>query len=106
LSGAGTRRSPPLTPEQLVLLRERWLENVPINTILVEFGFSFARLHGLVRLMGLEEKRDHAHWVPSPEEIAAATARIREGWSDEERVFRSRVITDPLPPSFNRGRRP
>jgi len=28
-------------------------------------------------------------WDPSPEEIAAATARIRAGWSPEERRRRS-----------------
>jgi hypothetical protein len=90
----------------MILFRQRWLENTPINTILAEFGFSFSRLHGLVRLMGLEPKRDHAHWVPSPEEIAAAAAEIREGWSDEERALRASRITDPLPESFLRnGRR-
>lgn len=95
-----------MTADELARFRQRWLDNVPINTILVEFGFSFSRLHGLVRLLGLEEKRDHAHWVPSPEDIARETALIREKWSDEERAFRARAITDPLPPSFNRGRRP
>jgi hypothetical protein len=77
-----------------------WLDLVPINTIVKEFGFSFSRLHVLVRLMGLPAKRDHAHWVPSQDEIAAHAAAIRETWSEDERRYRAASITDPLPPSF------
>lgn len=91
-----------MTAEELARFRELWEANVPVNTILAEFKFSFSRLHNLVRLLGMPAKRDHAAWVPSPEEIRAEAARIRDSWTDDERRYRASSITDPLPPSFYR----
>lgn len=79
-----------------------WVDLVPINDIIARFNFSFGRLHSLIQLMGLPPKRDHAHWVPSPAQIAEETAAIRSRWSEEERLYRASHITDPLPPSLLR----
>lgn len=77
-----------------------WIDLVPINDIIAQFNFSFTRLHSLIKLMGLPPKRDHAHWVPSPAQIAEETAAIRSRWSEDERLYRASNITDPLPRSF------
>lgn len=106
MCAAGTRRSPPLTAEELVHLRDLWVDGVPVNDIIAEFRFSFARLHSLIKLLGLPAKRTHAHWVPSQTEIAVHAARIRAGWSEDERLYRATEITDPLPASFYCVREP
>jgi len=98
LCAAGTRRSAPLSADQLIHLRDLWVADTPVNTILAEFRFSFARLHSLIALMGLPARRVRAHWVPSQTEIAVAAAAIRATWSDDERLYRASHITDPLPP--------
>lgn len=100
MCAAGTRRSPPLTAEQLIHLRDLWVEGVPVNDIIAEFHFSFTRLHSLIALLGLPAKRHRALWVPSQTEIAVHAARIRAGWSEDERLYRATNVTDPLPPSF------
>jgi hypothetical protein len=100
LCAAGTRRSPPLTAEELVRLRDLWVDGVPVNDIIAEFRFGFDRLHSLIALLGLPAKRHRALWVPSQTEIAVEAAKIRSGWSEDERLYRARHITDPLPESF------
>jgi hypothetical protein len=102
LCAAGTRRSPPLTADELVRLRDLWVDGVPVNDIIREFRVSFSRLHALVKLCGLPARRDHALFVPSPAEIQRECRRFRESWSDEERHRRATRIIDPLPASFYR----
>lgn len=95
-----------MTADELLRLRDLWVEGTPVNDIIREFRFSFDRLHGLISLMGLPAKRHRALWVPSQTEIAVHAAKIRAGWSEDERLYRASNVTDPLPRSFYCGGEP
>lgn len=100
LSGQRPKRSPPLTAEELLKLKEMWLANVPVVQILREFKFAFGRLKKLITLCGLPQERDHYAYAPTPEEIAECCAAIKESWTEDEKLLRARKIQDPLPASF------
>jgi hypothetical protein len=40
---------------------------------------------------------DRPRWIPTPDEIAAAAAEIRAGWSERERLLRLNATMRPLP---------
>lgn len=94
-------QSPPLTNRQLRQLREMWLDGVPSPIIMRTFRCSFARLHFLVRLVGLSVNRERVAYLPTPEVIEREAAAIKAKWSEEEMLRRHRTITDPLPPDFD-----
>jgi hypothetical protein len=79
-----------LTDEQL---REAWEDGCTEEEIAEMSGESAEEIRYRRRkVLRLRKRPDK--WVPTPEEIAEATARIQEGWSEATREAR-RVSPEP-----------
>lgn len=68
-------------------LRRRWRSDAGLDELAAEFGMTEAALLALAASLGLGE-REVECYLPSPEEIRLATAKLRAGWTETERESR------------------
>lgn len=87
-----------MTPEQLAVAKERanlkrrirrlWAGDSSLSEICDEVGMTEAELRAFAAALGLVERDEPECYLPSPEQIRLATARIRSEWSQTEREAR------------------
>lgn len=86
-----------MTPEELAAsleganlkrrLRRRWKSDASLDELATEFGVTLDELARMADDLGLGE-REAECYLPTPEEIRLACARLRAGWSESERESR------------------
>lgn len=87
-----------MTPEELSAAKERanlkrrvrrlWAGDSSFSEICDEVGMDEAGLRAFAATLGLVDREEPECYLPSPEEIRLATARIRSGWTQAEREAR------------------
>lgn len=68
-------------------LRRRWKSDASLEELAAEFGVSHAELLGMAGDLGLGP-REAECYLPSPEDIRLACAKLRAEWSESERESR------------------
>lgn len=77
-----------LTANQKRAIRRMWNHDLSTEEICDELGFSMQQLFAAAQMLGLPDRVEPDVYLPTPEEIRLACAKIREGWSQSERESR------------------
>lgn len=68
-------------------LRRRWASDASLEELAAEFGVDIDELLRMAEGLGLGE-REVECYLPSPEDIRLACAKLRAGWTESERESR------------------
>lgn len=69
-------------------IRARWNSELTNEEIAEEVGMTLPTFLAFAASMGLKDRTPAECYMPSAEEIRIACARIRDGWTNEEREAR------------------
>lgn len=77
-----------MTANEKRAIRRLWKSDMTLAEICEELGFSVGEVSDAAAHLGLPERDAPDIYLPSPDEIRAACAKIRETWSPAERELR------------------
>lgn len=73
-----------------------YLEGCGIKKLAEKYGKSHQTIRRILQFMDVDMCRGVKSYMPTEEEIRAATAEIRKGWSIAEHFKRLNMVMEPL----------